>query len=87
MDDISIVQKEAGLKYLFLTFLKIGCVSFGGHMALIAVVQKEMIEKDKTLSQENLLNAVSIASLLPGPLAVNVVSYIGYHLHKKMAYW
>lgn len=83
MDDISIVQKEAGLKYLFLTFLKIGCVSFGGHMALIAVVQKEMIEKDKTLSQENLLNAVSIASLLPGPLAVNVVSYIGYHLHKK----
>jgi len=83
VDDISIVQKEAGLKYLFLTFLKIGCVSFGGHMALIAVVQKEMIEKDKTLSQENLLNAVSIASLLPGPLAVNVVSYIGYHLHKK----
>ena len=83
MEDSGTVQKEVGLKYLFLTFLKIGCVSFGGHMALIAVVQKEMIEKDKTLSQENLLNAVSIASLLPGPLAVNVVSYIGYHLHKK----
>lgn len=83
-NEISLVQKETGLKYLFFTFLKIGCVSFGGHMALIAVVQKEMIEKDKTLSQENLLNAVSIASLLPGPLAVNVVSYIGYHLHKKL---
>lgn len=82
--DISLTQQETGLKYLFLTFLKIGCVSFGGHMALIAVVQKEMIEKDKTISQENLLNAVSIASLLPGPLAVNVVSYIGYHLHKKL---
>ena len=82
-ESISLKQTERGLKYLFLTFLKIGCVSFGGHMALIAVVQKEMIEKDNSISQENLLNAVSIASLLPGPLAVNVVAYLGYHLHRK----
>ncbi|WP_442589718.1 chromate efflux transporter [Pedobacter sp. AW31-3R] len=80
---IGLKQTEIGLKYLFFTFLKIGCVSFGGHMALISVIQKEMVEKDNSLSQESLLDAVSIASLLPGPLAVNVVAYIGYHLHKK----
>lgn len=76
-------DKNSGLSYLFLTFLKIGCVSFGGHMALIAVVEKEMIEKDGRITSEELLNAVSIGSLLPGPLAVNVVAYIGYHLQKK----
>lgn len=80
---IDTADKYTGLNYLFLTFLKIGCVSFGGHMALIAVVEKEMIEKDGRISREDLLNAVSIASLLPGPLAVNVVAYIGYHLQRK----
>jgi len=80
---INATDKYTGLNYLFLTFLKIGCVSFGGHMALIAVVEKEMIEKDGRISREDLLNAVSIASLLPGPLAVNVVAYIGYHLQRK----
>lgn len=77
------IEKPNVLTYLFFTFLKIGCVSFGGHMALIAVVEKEMIEKDGRISREELLNAVSIASLLPGPLAVNVVAYIGYHLQRK----
>jgi chromate transporter len=42
-----------------------------------------MIEKDGRITREDLLNAVSIASLLPGPLAVNVVAYIGYHLQRK----
>lgn len=76
-------ERNNMIKYLFFTFLKIGCVSFGGHMALIAVVEKEMIEKDGSISREELLNAISIASLLPGPLAVNVVAYIGYHLKRK----
>lgn len=80
---ITVAYPYKGLNYLFITFLKIGCVSFGGHMALIAVVEKEMIEKDGRISREDLLNAISIASLLPGPLAVNVVAYIGYHLHRK----
>lgn len=80
---MAVVEKGTGLSYLFLTFLKIGCVSFGGHMALVAVVEKEMIEKDGRISREDLLNAISIASLLPGPLAVNVVAYIGYQLQQK----
>lgn len=69
--------------YLFFTFLKIGCVSFGGHMALVAIVEKEMVEKDARITREELLNAISIASVLPGPLAVNVVAYIGYHIQGK----
>lgn len=66
--------------YLFRTFLKIGSLSFGGFMALIAVVQKQMVEKDQKLEDQVLLDGVSLASILPGPLAVNTVGYVGYQL-------
>jgi len=75
--------KRITLKYLFFTFFKIGCVSFGGYMALISLVQTIMVEKDETLNNEVILDGVTVASLLPGPLAVNVVAYIGYHLKGK----
>ncbi|MFT3950140.1 MAG: chromate efflux transporter [Agriterribacter sp.] len=70
------------LRYLFFTFLKIGMVSFGGHMGLVAVVKHIMVDKDKTLKHETILDAVGIGSLLPGPLAVNVVAYTGYVMRK-----
>lgn len=80
----NIEQKEVSLLYLFFTFLKVGTVSFGGNMALISVVKNVMVDRDKTLKNEMVLEAVSIGSLLPGPLAVNVVAYIGYTLKKSL---
>lgn len=71
------------LRYLWFTFLKIGCVSFGGNMALLAVCQRIMVERDKTLSRPAFFDAVGIASVLPGPMAVNAVTFIGYQ-HKKV---
>ena len=79
----TVKRKNITLRYLFFTFLKIGCVSFGGHMALVSLVQKMMVDKDETLDNEVMLDGITIASLLPGPLAVNVVAYIGYHLKGK----
>jgi len=76
-------KKKVSLAYLFSTFFKIGLVSFGGHMALISVIQRIMVEKDKTLPNEVILNSIGIASLLPGPLAVNVVGQTGYYLRKE----
>lgn len=77
---VQVAVKNTGLSYLFLTFLRIGMVAFGGHMALIAVIQREMADKDKAISEELIIDGISIASLLPGPVAVNVVAYIGNHL-------
>lgn len=71
---------EVSLSWLFFVFLKIGAVSFGGHMALISIVQKHLVDEKRVLANEDVINAVGIASLLPGPLAVNVVSYLGYVL-------
>ena len=49
-------------------------------MALISVVQKQVVEKDKKIEGESLLEGISLASVLPGPIAFNVVTFIGYKL-------
>ncbi|MDQ2752837.1 MAG: chromate efflux transporter [Bacteroidota bacterium] len=67
-------------RYLFFLFLKIGATSWGGFMALIAVIQKQMSELDNAIEEREIVHAVSLASVLPGPMAVNVVAYIGYKL-------
>jgi chromate transporter len=65
---------------LFLSFLKIGSTAFGGFMALISVVQNEMVERRKLLTHSDMADGISLASILPGPVAVNVVAYVGYRL-------
>jgi chromate transporter len=80
---ITVVQ-PIKLKYLFIKFLKIGMVSFGGYMALVAMIQREMVEKDQVIEPEVITDGISIASLLPGPLAVNIVAYVGYHAKNKL---
>ena len=73
-------QKKIPLWTIFLRFLVIGATSFGGFMALVSMVQREVVERKKWLSNDILLDAVSVASFLPGPLAVNVVAFSGYRL-------
>jgi len=73
-------QKLVSLSYLVLLFSKVGSISFGGFMALVAVLQKEVVDRDKKLNDHVLLDGISLASLLPGPVAVNVVGYVGNHL-------
>lgn len=49
-------------------------------MALISVVQTEIVERRKLLTQAEMLDGISLATILPGPVAVNVVAYVGYRL-------
>ena len=65
---------------LFKLFLKIGSTGFGGYMALIAQVQSYAVERNKLLSQDDMLNGISLATILPGPVAVNTVAYAGYRI-------
>ena len=74
------MTREPSLYFLFRSFFKIGITSFGGHAALVSVLQKELVEKKSIISEEVILDGLSIASFLPGPLAVNVVTLIGYRL-------
>lgn len=73
-------KKEISLNYLFFTFFKIGAISWGGFMALISVMQKQLVDKDKVLEEEVVLDGISLASILPGAVAINTATYIGYQL-------
>ena len=73
-------EQHTSLRYLFFTFLKIGAISWGGFMALVSVVRKQLVEKDKKIADEVILDSISLASVLPGPLAFMVVSNLGYYL-------
>lgn len=65
---------------IFLSMLKIGCFAFGGGYAIIALLENEFITKRKWIEHDEFLNVVAIAESTPGPIAINVATYIGYKL-------
>ena len=65
---------------LFLSMLKIGCFAFGGGYAIIALLENEFISKRKWIDHDEFLDIVAIAESTPGPIAINMATYIGYKL-------
>ncbi len=65
---------------LFLTFLKIGATTFGGGYAMIPIIRNDVVDHQKWLSEEELLEILAIAESTPGPIAVNVATYTGYKI-------
>lgn len=74
---------ELSLSALFWIFFRIACTSFGGFMAMIAVVENVVVERKKLLTHQAMLDGISLASMLPGPVAVNVCAYVGYRLRGR----
>src|SRR5213596_271560 len=66
----------------FLFWLKLGFISFGGPTGQIAIMQTELVEKKKWISQSRFLHALNFCMLLPGPEAQQLAIYIGWLLHK-----
>lgn len=73
-------QESATLSYLFWTFLKIGSTAFGGFMSLISVVENFVVNRRKLITHDDMLDGISLAAILPGPMAANVVAYVGYRI-------
>jgi len=71
-------MQEISLFRLFLIFLKIGTTAFGGNVALVAAVRKDLCEKRKILSDSQVLDFTTLGNVLPGPLATNVITACGY---------
>ena len=63
---------------LFLTFLKLGTFSVGGGPAIIALLRDELVIKQKMINDEELIEMISISESTPGPLAVNLATYLGF---------
>ena len=63
---------------LFIRFLKIGVVGFGGGWAILPIIEREIVEDAGWISKDEYLNLVAIAGSTPGPIAVNAATYIGF---------
>lgn len=61
---------------LFLTFLKIGAVSFGGGYGMISLIREEVLSFG-WLTEEELINFIAVSESTPGPIAVNMATFIG----------
>jgi len=67
---------------LFLTFLKIGAFTFGGGYAMVPLIQHEMVNKKKWISDDEMMDMIAIAESTPGPIAVNSATFVGYRINK-----
>ena len=74
------MKKKISYFSLFLTFLKTGTISFGGYMMLISMIRYEFSIRKKIIKKKKIIDAITMASFLPGPMAINVASYIGFIL-------
>ncbi len=61
---------------LFLSFLKIGALSFGGGLGMISLIRDECLGHG-WLTEEELLNLIGVAESTPGPIAVNIATFVG----------
>ena len=62
---------------LFLTFLKVGAFAFGGGYAMLSLIGDSVLSYG-WMSEQELLNFVGVETVIPGPIAVNMATYIGY---------
>lgn len=63
---------------IFLTFLKIGVVMFGGGYAMIPILRYEVVVRRQWISEQEFVDLIAIAESTPGPIAINSATYVGY---------
>lgn len=79
-DEGAIRLNKISLVDLTRVFARIGCVSFGGPAAQIALMQRELVDERPWLTEDQFLRALSFCMLLPGPEAMQLATYAGWRL-------
>src|SRR6478609_4576563 len=66
------------LRDLILYFLKLGAIGFGGPVALVGYMHRDLVEEKKWISDDDYREGLALSQLAPGPLAAQLSIYIGY---------
>lgn len=74
---------KVSLKDLYVEFFLLGIQMLGGGYVLIPLMQKSLIEKRKWITQEELTDFYALSQSIPGILAANISTFIGYKLRGK----
>lgn len=67
------------LKEIFLYFFRLGFVAFGGPAAHVAMLEDDLVQKRKWLSEEEFLDYMGATNLIPGPNSTEMTMHLGYH--------
>mgnify|MGYP000125510659 CR=1 FL=1 len=70
-------EKLKTLGKIFMSFIKIGLFTFGSGYAMITLIKKEMVDKHHWLTDEEVLEIVTIAESTPGSITINVATFVG----------
>lgn len=62
---------------MFITFAKVGVMTFGGGYAMLPILQREVVENKKWATEEELVDYFAIGQCTPGVIAVNTATFIG----------
>lgn len=65
---------------LFATFFKVGLFSFGGGYAMLSMMQQEVVSINNWVTVPEFVDMVAISQITPGPISVNMSTYVGYKL-------
>lgn len=68
---------------IFFTFFKIGALTFGGGLAMIPVIEREIVLKG-WISEDELNDYIAVSQSAPGMIAVNIATLVGIHLRKRI---
>lgn len=63
---------------LYVAFLRIGGLTFGGGLAMLPMLKFELVQKKKWITEEDLLDCYAIGQCTPGIIAVNTATFVGY---------
>lgn len=81
-EDVSLnkIRRLSAIEYgiLFWEFFKIGCFTIGGGIAMIPQIQHLVVEEKKWMDAEEALDCIALGQSLPGVIAVNLGTYVGY---------
>lgn len=80
----SLMKKFSLALQLFVAFFKIGLFTFGGGYAMIPLIQREIVEKKRWVTDDDILEIIAIAESTPGPIAINSATFIGF---KVCGFW
>src|ERR1700738_1495630 len=78
MTTTTTTSPEGRIGELVRYFLRLGCRGFGGPVALVGQMERELVDDRKWLTKEQMREAIAICQSLPGPLAIQVGIYVSY---------
>ncbi len=74
----AVFAKPYSFRNLLVYFLKLGTIGFGGPIALVGYMERDLVEERRWLTKEEYLRGLALAQLAPGPLAAQLAMYIGF---------